>query len=104
MYKNINLLDDEVVPIDREIVDGIDGLLHVNIDKAYELEKKLSVLEYISRIFVLATIAFLIVSAINLKNVIFKTIGEPIEKLKDTAKQIADGIYSYSSKITTDVI
>lgn len=31
MYKNINLLDDEVAPIDRKIADGIDGLLQVNI-------------------------------------------------------------------------
>ena len=98
--ETIKLLDNELVPIAREIADGIDGLLQVNIDKAYELEKKLNVLEYISRIFILPAIAFLIVSAINLKNVIFKMIGEPIEKLKDIAEQIADGNLNVEVKAT----
>lgn len=98
--ETIKLLDNELVPIAREIADGIDGLLQVNIDKAYELEKKLNVLEYISRIFILPAIGFLIVSAINLKNVIFKMIGEPIEKLKDIAEQIADGNLNVEVKAT----
>ncbi|MBE6072436.1 MAG: methyl-accepting chemotaxis protein [Clostridium butyricum] len=85
------LLDDEVVPIVRELASGIEELLQVNIEEANELTRDLKILEYISIVVSIGSMVILIVFAFTISKILSNIIAEPISDIKDIAKEIANG-------------
>ncbi|MBE6072631.1 MAG: methyl-accepting chemotaxis protein [Clostridium butyricum] len=89
--EGIKLLDNELTPIAREIATEINNLLQVNIEEGIKLEKELMILEYVSIIISTVSIVILMVSVFNISKLISNVIAEPIIKIKDVAKEIANG-------------
>lgn len=94
------LLNEKCKPLAIKVSDNIDQLLQVNINSANKVIYKLEILKYISIIIVLTSMVLAIILTIILSKYITKLIAEPIEKVKNVAKEISQG--NLEAKINID--
>ena len=94
-----DMLTSKATPIANEISQDINKLLQVNIDKGNQLAKELNLLKIFSVIASIVAIGILIVFALLLSKNISNMIANPIEKIKNVAKKIANGDLEVEVKV-----
>lgn len=95
----MSLLHNEGAILVNEISNGIENLLQVNIDECNKLTNQLVNLEKISLIVSLISMTFLIVVTAKLSKSISNLIANPIEKMKNIAKEMSEGNLSIDVEV-----
>lgn len=87
----LKLLKTDGAPLMNDISDNISQLLQIKIDSCNKLKQKLDALQYINMIIILVLIVISTILILFLAKYITKMISDPIEKMKNVAKEVADG-------------
>jgi len=87
----LKLLETDGAPLMNDISDNISQLLQIKIDSCDKLKQKLDTLQYINMIIILVLIVISTILILLLAKYITKMISDPIEKMKNVAKEVAEG-------------
>lgn len=87
----LKLLETDGAPLMNDISDNISQLLQIKIDSCDKLKQKLDALQYINMMIILVLIVISTILILFLAKYITKMISDPIEKMKNVAKEVAEG-------------